>query len=164
MKKLFLIILVALGSLTMANRSNAQLSVSINIGSQPAWGPTGYDYVQYYYLPDINAYYNVSTAQFIYLRKGRWMFAKRLPRQYANFNIYNSYKVVVNRTNPYLNNAADIRTYGQYKGRGNQAMIRDAQDQKYYVNKGNRYHDQWAQQQSGGQRRPQQNNGNGRGR
>lgn len=30
-----------------------RVSVNINIGSQPAWGPVGYDYVDYYYMPDI---------------------------------------------------------------------------------------------------------------
>lgn len=147
MKKLLFIAFLAIGSLTLANRANAQLSISINIGSQPAWGPTGYDYVQYYYLPDINAYYNVSAAQYIYLNRGRWVFAKALPRQYASFDIYNSYKVVVNRADPYRNNAADVRAYSKYKGVHNQTVIRDAHEQKYYVNKGNKYHNQWQKQQ-----------------
>lgn len=106
-------------------KTQAQINISINIGSQPAWGPSGYNHVDYYYLPDINAYYNVVTAQYIYQRGNKWRFAKRLPNRYRNYNIYNAYKVVVNRQNPYNNNYYDIQHYSQYKGRNGQAMLRD---------------------------------------
>jgi hypothetical protein len=38
----------------------AQVSVNISIGSPPAWGPAGYSQVRYYYLPDVEAYYDVT--------------------------------------------------------------------------------------------------------
>jgi hypothetical protein len=47
----------------------AQVRVNINIGSQPVWGPVGYDHVDYYYLPDIETYYYVPTRQFVYFNK-----------------------------------------------------------------------------------------------
>jgi hypothetical protein len=40
----------------------AQVSVSVNIGSQPLWGPTGYDQAQYYYLPEYDAYFLFSVG------------------------------------------------------------------------------------------------------
>lgn len=46
-------------SLFGINNAKAQVSLNINIGSQPVWGPTGYDHVDYYYFPDIDAYYYV---------------------------------------------------------------------------------------------------------
>ena len=78
MKKFFLILLVATGSI-ISKPATAQVSVGINIGSQPTWGPVGYDYVDYYYLPDIETYYYVPKHQFVYLSNGKWIFATSLP-------------------------------------------------------------------------------------
>ena len=39
--------------LASANTMQAQVSVNVNIGSPPAWGPAGYPSVDYYYLPVI---------------------------------------------------------------------------------------------------------------
>lgn len=35
----------------------AQISVQVNLGTPPQWGPSGYTNVQYYYLPDAESYY-----------------------------------------------------------------------------------------------------------
>ena len=53
----------------------AQVSVYVNIGVQPLWGPVGYDYVEYYYLPEIECYYYVPRRQYVYLSNGRWTFS-----------------------------------------------------------------------------------------
>lgn len=129
---------VLVGTL-FVSQSKAQINISINIGSQPEWGPTGYDYVDYYYLPDINAYYNVAQAQYIFWQGNRWRFAKRLPSRYRNYNIYNSYKVVVNRQTPYMNNQYDIQHYSMYKGRHSQALLRDNSNYRAIRNNGNHY-------------------------
>lgn len=51
--------------LTAVSGVNAQIRISINanIVSQPVWGPTGYDYARYYYLPDIDAYYSIPNIR-----------------------------------------------------------------------------------------------------
>ena len=59
MKKIIFIILLCTFGL-LSQKSNAQISLKINIVSQPIWGPEGYDYVEYYYLPEIDVYYNVA--------------------------------------------------------------------------------------------------------
>jgi hypothetical protein len=41
-------------SLLSVKAANAQVSLNINIGSQPEWGPVGYDHADYYYMPDID--------------------------------------------------------------------------------------------------------------
>jgi hypothetical protein len=113
----------------------AQLSISVNIGSQPTWGPVGYERADYYYLPDVESYYNVSTHQFVYLSNGRWTFAANLPGRYANYDLYSGYKVVVNRPRPYLNFNQDRVVYGKYKGwKGKQTIIRDSRDPRYHGN------------------------------
>lgn len=123
--KRFLVIMSVFAAVLFVGRAQAQISVNINIGSQPEWGPSGYNHVDYYYLPDINAYYDVATAQYIYLLNNRWRFAKKLPGRYKKYDVYNAYKVVVNREKPYQNNKQDIQKYAQYKGHTGQPMLRD---------------------------------------
>ena len=82
--------------LLVASTTQAQVSVNVNIGAPPVWGPVGYTNMEYYYLPDIEAYYDVRAAQFIYLGGGTWVRSSRLPRQYRNYDLYSGYKVVLN--------------------------------------------------------------------
>ncbi|OFY24938.1 MAG: hypothetical protein A2W98_03940 [Bacteroidetes bacterium GWF2_33_38] len=73
----------------------AQVSVNVNIGTPPAWGPAGYPSVRYYYLPDVEAYYDVQTSMFIYFSKGTWIHRTHLPSYYNNYDLYGGYKVVM---------------------------------------------------------------------
>jgi hypothetical protein len=82
--------------LLVANTTQAQVSINVNIGSPPEWGPVGYTEMEYYYLPDIEAYYDVRATQFIYFGGGKWVRSSRLPRQYRNYDLYGGYKVVLN--------------------------------------------------------------------
>lgn len=75
--------------------AQAQVSVNVNIGSPPAWGPAGYTDVRYYYLPDIGTYYDVGTRQYIYINNGAWVRTTVLPVAYRRYNLYNGYKVVL---------------------------------------------------------------------
>ena len=38
-------------------------------------GLYGYDYAEYYYLPDIEAYYYIPRRQFVYMAGGHWVFS-----------------------------------------------------------------------------------------
>ena len=76
--------------------AQAQVSISINIGTPPSWGPSVNDNSRYYYLPDIDTYYDVAQRQYIYDNNGRWTRDKRLPSQYRNYDLYGGYKVVLN--------------------------------------------------------------------
>jgi hypothetical protein len=113
--------------------SNAQIraSVNINIGSQPDWGPVGYDQANYYYMPDIDTYYDVPAHQYVYFQNNRWIRAASLPGRYSNYDLYNGYKVVVNQSNPW--NRADYyrSQYASYRNRRGQAVIRDSRDSRY---------------------------------
>ena len=136
MKKLFLVLLVGIGSI-ISKPVTAQVSLNINIGSQPTWGPVGYDYVEYYYLPDIETYYYVPRRQFVYLSNGKWIFATALPTRYRSYNLYSGYKVVINQPRPYLHFSTHKSTYAKYKrNNGRQVIIRNSNDPKYYVVKG----------------------------
>jgi len=75
--------------------AQAQVSVNINVGTPPSWGPEGYDDSRYYYLPDIDVYYDVNQSQYIYDNNGRWARVNRLPAQYRQYDLYGGYKVVL---------------------------------------------------------------------
>jgi hypothetical protein len=107
------------------SQAKAQVSINVNIGSQPLWGPVGYDYVDYYYLPDIEAYYYVPTRQFVYLNSGRWIFAANLPYRYRNYDLYNGYKVVIYGRNPYHHFHNHRVKYKGYRNNHSQHVIRN---------------------------------------
>ena len=124
MKKL-IYLAVLVGGLFIAKPAEAQVSVNINIGSQPQWGPSGYDYARYYFIPEINVYYDVMNSRYTYYQGNRWISNRNLPRRYRNFNFYNTYKVVVNDRDPWRHHDRYRREYGQYANRRNQISLRD---------------------------------------
>lgn len=124
------------------------VSFSFNIGTQPAWGPTGYDYVEYYYLPDIEVYYYVPQRRFFYFEGGRWVNGLSLPRRYHQFDLYSSYKVVLNERTPYRNHGVYRGRYSTFRGRRNQPFIRDSRDEKYFINEHHPDHRQWQEKRS----------------
>jgi hypothetical protein len=131
MKKLLLAAAVAAGSL-LASEAKAQISVSINIGQQPSWGPTGYDHVEYYYIPDIQAYYYVPNHQFVYLRGGHWTFSNDLPSRYRNFDLYHCHKEVINEPQAYLHYDEHRAQFDHFRGDPHgQVFIRDSREDRY---------------------------------
>jgi hypothetical protein len=124
MKKIILgaVILFAFAVAAKNSQAQVKVGVNINIGSQPVWGPVGYDYVDYYYLPDIDAYYYVPERQFIYLSNGRWIFASSLPVAYRHYDLYSGYKVVINEPRPYLHPNVFRERYARYKGKMNEQV------------------------------------------
>ena len=130
MKKILLISAILLSA--GFYEANAQVSVNINIGRQPVWGPVGYDYVDYYYLPEMDVYYDVPRGLFVYYDFGRWNFAAALPARYGHYDLYHSYKVVVNQRDPWLRNSYYRTHYATYRGRY-QPVIRDSRDNRYYA-------------------------------
>ncbi len=144
MKKQILFIALLLSSLSL--QVHAQVRVSVNFNTQPVWGPVGYDRADYYYIPDIEAYYSVSRHQYTYSDGGRWVTSGNLPPRYRNYDLYNGYKVVVNEPSPWMHDSRYRQKYGQYRGRHDQPMIRDSHDEKYYANPGHPQHNNWVQQ------------------
>jgi hypothetical protein len=130
MKKIILTTAIFFSLLTV-KQANAQVSLNINIGSQPEWGPTGYDHADYYYMPDIDTYYDVPAHQYVYLENNAWVRRAALPARYSNYNVYNGYKVVINDRTPWVRNDVYRAKYSGYKGRGGQTIIRDSRDTKY---------------------------------
>jgi hypothetical protein len=170
----YIYVLIAVFMITGALQAQLSIGVGFNLDRQPVWGPTGYDHVEYYYLPDIDAYYNVPQHRFYYNEGGRWVGRSQLPRRYHDFDLYNSYKVVVNDREPYRNHEKYRSQYASYKGRHDQQPIRDSREEKYFINKNHPEHNKWVKEQrhdngnhngnrNGNGRGNQRGNGNGRG-
>lgn len=125
MKRKLFIILFIFTALIFTNKTFAQVrvGVNINIGDQPEWGPAGYDYAEYYYMPDIETYYYVPGHQFIYLSGNRWVFSAGLPAVYAGYDLYSGYKVVCNSRNAYYNFNDHRVRYAPYRNCYNRQVI-----------------------------------------
>ena len=109
-----------------SNSMNAQISVNVNLGLQPSWGPVGYSSVDYYYIPDVQSYYDVRATQFIYLNNGAWIRSSHLPNQYRSYDLNRGYKVVLNDyhgSRPYDNyRSHKVKYYKGYKGKPQQSL------------------------------------------
>jgi hypothetical protein len=143
----YLLVLIAAVFLSSTVDAQLRISLGFNVDRQPVWGPTGYDHVEFYYLPDIDVYYNVPQQKYFYNERGRWISRSSLPRRYRDYNLYNSYKVVINEPRAYRNNKTHREQYASFKGRHDQQPIRDSRDTKYYVNPHHPEHNNWAKQQ-----------------
>jgi hypothetical protein len=97
MKTLKLIVLVSF--LLVFSFSKAQVAVNLNLG----WGPA-ITTEEYYYLPDIDSYYDIRQSQFIYLNNGLWIRSAALPKRYRSYDLNTGYVVALNDyhgRNPY---------------------------------------------------------------
>lgn len=143
--------------------ANAQVSVSINIGTQPVWGPVGYDHVDYYYLPDADVYYYVPEKVYIYKNGNNWSRSRSLPSRYKNIDLYQAHKVVINNVDkPYLNHAKYQQEYAGFKGKHDQTPIRDSKEEKYFENKKHPQHSQWVKDHPSDKKGKGNNNGGGK--
>jgi len=122
MKKLLLIAAIGIASIATMPAAKAQvsLSVGLNLGARPDWGPSGYDRAAYYYMPDIGAYYDVPSEEFIYLDGGTWRRSHGLPGIYGDYDYRHGRMIVVNSASPWRHNNVYVGRYGRptWGGRG----------------------------------------------
>ncbi|GAA4051553.1 hypothetical protein GCM10022409_42980 [Hymenobacter glaciei] len=82
--------LVGALALFAAPTAQAQVGVNINIGA-PAWGPQVSYGTQYYYIPEIDGYYDLYSQQYIVFDDGYWV---PLPELYG-YDPYQFHPVVI---------------------------------------------------------------------
>ena len=162
----YLFALIVALFLSSALDAQVHANVNFNLDKQPVWGPTGNDYVENYYMPDIEAYYNVPQHRFYYNEGGRWVGRSSLPSRFGNYDLYNSHKVVMNERQPWLKHDTYKDKYSSFKGVHDQQPIRDSKDSKYFVNKNHPQHNNWVQQQKhdNGKNKNNKQNNNGKGK
>lgn len=74
----------------------AQVQVQVNVGT-PVWGPAVGPGVQYYYIPEIDGYYDLYTQAYVYFDPyyNTWVSTPALPNYYAGYDPRYFHPVVV---------------------------------------------------------------------
>lgn len=82
----------------------------------PSWAPPYVQGVRYYYLPDIETYYDLTTQQFVYLYNGQWHYSQQLPPIYGDFDLDNCFTVAIdyNTYQPWLHYQYYVSHYPRY--------------------------------------------------
>ena len=100
----------------MVTALNTQAQVAVKVDrtygvKAPAWAPKAPVQTQYYYLPDIQTYYDVPARRYIYQKDGNWVRTASLPTQYKGYNLYKGQTVYLT---DYKGNAP-YKYYGNHK-------------------------------------------------
>lgn len=84
--------------------------------SNPGWAPPYYPGVRYYYIPDIETYYDLSNQDFVYLDDGQWLFSNTLPSMYSSYDLYNGYVIALdaNVYQPWMHHHFYVSNYPRY--------------------------------------------------
>ncbi len=96
MKKIQLIFLATI--LLFAFKTTAQISVNINLGARPVYHPQTYYYednVDYYFLPEIEAYFDNRNGFYIYYSSNRWVRSQNLPQYCGDYNINRGQRIAI---------------------------------------------------------------------
>jgi len=82
----------------------------------PSWAPPYVPGVRYYYLPDIETYYDLTTQQFIYLNNGEWSYSQYLPPVYSGFDLNTCFTVAIdfNTYQPWMHQHYYVSHYPRY--------------------------------------------------
>jgi len=148
MKKVFIISAIAFGSL-IYKAADAQIGVSVGVGFAPRGVEVTDQQLQYgeqdddyYYLPDVDAYYNVFEQCYYYFDGENWVSAAYLPGGYRDYDWQNAPHYEVRAVRPYLrDDFYRDRFHGRiaidWRGRGYGNRPGDV-----YANRGYRNNDQ----------------------
>ncbi|MFZ9386376.1 MAG: hypothetical protein ACO25B_00720 [Chitinophagaceae bacterium] len=84
--------------------------------TNPVWGPSYHPGTRYYYIPDIEVYYDMYDQQYIYLQNGQWIFTPILPSIYAYYDLYTGFVITLNTSvyQPWLHHQYYVSHYPRY--------------------------------------------------
>jgi len=82
----------------------------------PQWAPPYYQGVRYYYLPDIETYYDINSQEFVYLYDGQWSFSRECPSVNHGFDLNNCFAVALDVTvfRPWMHHHYYVSHYPRY--------------------------------------------------
>jgi len=125
------IIILGITMVLFTGCSSTSPSTAGNQYSSPDWAPAYEPGVRYYYLPDIETYYDVRDRSFIYLNQGQWISSRDLPLMYRDYDLYNGYEVMLDRRvyEPWRYHQNYVSSYPRYYyrsmyGNQNQGRVR----------------------------------------
>jgi hypothetical protein len=144
MKKVYFLTLTVV--MLFATKSNAQLSVSINLGGQPSHHNDYYyeNNVDYYFLPEIQAYFDNRTGAYVYFNSGGWVRSRYLPDYCRNYDVNRGPRIAIE----YRGNSPYDHFYRHKQRYCHNDNRRDYDDnrecykgkKKYHKNKHDRHH------------------------
>ncbi|HTD98086.1 MAG TPA: hypothetical protein VK668_02325 [Mucilaginibacter sp.] len=116
MKRIAIISAIVMSGL-LYNTANAQVRIRVgfNLSPRPVYvqpaapveyvEPANYDGDEdYYYLPEVDAYYSVTEQCYYYNDGGNWITAAFLPGAYHDFNWHTARRYEVRAPRPYMHN------------------------------------------------------------
>lgn len=114
MKKLIYSIIVIL--VILSGCYSGSQTTSGNRYYVPDWAPVYEPGVRYYYIPDIETYYDVTNGNYIYRDRGMWIFSRDLPPMYRGYNLHNGFQVVIDRNvyEPWRYHQNYVTSYPRY--------------------------------------------------
>ena len=102
---------------TISLQGLSQIQVGVTI-TPPGWAPAyeNVNRVQYYYLPDLEVYYDVWNHEFVYLEEGNWLFSPFLPPMYANYDLFGGHVVILDYRvhQPWMHHELYVSHYPRY--------------------------------------------------
>jgi hypothetical protein len=113
MKKIALISAIALSGLLYSNANAQLLQIGLHLGggrpviqaslSTPSVAVSYSNADQYYYMPEVDAYYSPYERVYYYNDGGRWVSNAYLPGEYRNYDWRTARRYEVRAHRPYLN-------------------------------------------------------------
>ena len=84
--------------------------------TNPVWAPVYYSGVRYYYIPDIETFYDLTNQDFVYLDDGQWLFSYGLPPMYAGFDLFDAFVIAldVDVFQPWMHHQFYVSNYPRY--------------------------------------------------
>ncbi|WPU96769.1 hypothetical protein SNE25_14690 [Mucilaginibacter sabulilitoris] len=132
MKKLIILSAIAMGAVFYTNNASAQISIhlGVNIPVHRVYVPAPRPVVveeapvyddadygdDYYYLPEVEAYYSVPNHCYYYNNGSAWISAAYLPGAYRDYNWRTAVRYEVRASRPYLRHDFYRSRWGGYAG------------------------------------------------
>jgi len=116
MKKFLLTTTMVLSAFLFTSETKAQIRLGFNLnlgGGRPSWGLQA-SAGDYYYMPEIDTYYDIPHRQFIYFQGNNWVTASSLPYQYRDYDLNRGFKVAINENRPYMHGDVYRNRYSSY--------------------------------------------------
>ena len=80
-------------------RTIQQPAPQVVVVEQPEWAPPceNVQTLNYYYIPDLEVYYDIRAREYVYIDNGNWIFSSYLPPMYSNYNLNDAFVVVLDQ-------------------------------------------------------------------
>lgn len=131
-------------ALSFATAANAQILTRKVVTVQaPTWAQSKSVAANYYYLPEIDLYYDVPAQQFIYLNNSNiWVKSKRLPASHRAYDLKNGKIIYLSEykgKKPYLHHKSHKAKYVKVKS-DNGNHLGQKKHGKYKAQKKHKHH------------------------